>query len=258
MKKKQIKIYCDKGVGRQSLSSFYHELSSFSLSLISSREMMETGWESTTDLIIIPGGRDLPYHQALKGEGNQRIRRYVENGGSYLGVCAGAYYGSKTVEFDRGMELEIVGSRELAFFPGIARGPAYGPGSFCYRSERGAKAALISNSFAMSRLRTYYNGGCYFVEAEAVPHVTIHSHYLEIEQQHAAIIEIEVGKGKAVLSGVHLEVSAFHPPVHVKQEMIEEITPYENMRRGLFLELIYRLLKINSPLEPVKSLLNTF
>jgi glutamine amidotransferase-like uncharacterized protein len=47
---------------------------------------------------------------------------FVEGGGSYLGLCAGAYYGCSRVEFETGGAMEVVGARELAFFPGVARG----------------------------------------------------------------------------------------------------------------------------------------
>lgn len=50
---------------------------------------------------------------------------YVQSGGSYLGLCAGAYYASSQVEFEPGSTLEVVGDRELDFFPGTARGAAY-------------------------------------------------------------------------------------------------------------------------------------
>ena len=39
--------------------------------------------------IVFPGGRDSPYHDKLKGPGNKLIRRFVESGGWYLGLCAG-------------------------------------------------------------------------------------------------------------------------------------------------------------------------
>jgi glutamine amidotransferase-like uncharacterized protein len=50
---------------------------------------------------------------------------FVQGGGSYLGLCAGAYYGCARVVFEPGTPLEVVGDRELAFFPGIARGAAF-------------------------------------------------------------------------------------------------------------------------------------
>jgi len=45
-----------------------------------------------------------------------------------LGLCAGAYYGCARVVFEPGTPLEVVGDRELAFFPGVARGAAF-PGN---------------------------------------------------------------------------------------------------------------------------------
>ena len=50
---------------------------------------------------------------------------YVKSGGSYLGLCAGAYYGCARVVFEPGTPLEVVGGRELQFFPGTARGAAF-------------------------------------------------------------------------------------------------------------------------------------
>ena len=93
---------------------------------VSRHFFLSPDWEQETDLIIIPGGRDVPYHNHLQGEPNQRIRRFVENGSSYLGICAGGYYGSQEVVFEEGGELEVIDKRELAFFPGRAVGPAFG------------------------------------------------------------------------------------------------------------------------------------
>ena len=40
-------------------------------------------------MFVMPGGADLPYCAALNGAPNARIRRFVEAGGTYLGICAG-------------------------------------------------------------------------------------------------------------------------------------------------------------------------
>lgn len=240
-----IKIYNGKGVERRGLPLLLNELMPWTTSFISCHDIVRTDWESSTDLFIMPGGRDVPYHEALKGEGNQRIRKFVEAGGSFLGICAGAYYGCKEVEFDRGMELEVLGLRELAFFPGTARGPAYGPRSFRYHSEFGAKAALISNHFENKTLRSYYNGGCYFLDAEHYSHIQVISKYLEINHHPAAIIEIPIGKGKALLSGVHIEIGTSHPPATLKEEMRQALLPFEMERRRFFQQLLYRLLNFS-------------
>lgn len=239
-----IKIYCDRGVEQKTLPALIHELSNWITSYISAKEILHSDWESETSLLIIPGGRDVPFHEALKGEGNQRIRKYVENGGSFLGICAGAYYGCKSVEFDCGMELEVKGLRELNFFPGIARGPVYGPGTFRYRSEYGAKAASISNSFEKGSLKSYYNGGCYFVDADQYANVTCISKYLDIENQPAAIIEITVGQGRVILSGVHIEIGTSYQSTTFKKDMMNMLAPYEEQRKSLFQSIIHHLISV--------------
>jgi|LakMenEpi03Aug12_release.lakeMendotaPanAssembly.Ray.scaffolds.fasta_scaffold357685_2 glutamine amidotransferase-like uncharacterized protein len=231
-----IKIYYDNGVDQASHDSLRNSLSIRKPSNIDAQAIIKTAaWEEAA-LLIFPGGRDRPYHTALKGVGNQRIRTYVENGGCYLGICAGAYYGAKDVEFDRGGKLEVVESRELNFFPGIARGPVYGSGTFFYDSEEGSQASLISNLFGIQSLKVYYNGGCSFVDAEKYPQVKVLSRYLGVEGEPAAIISISIGKGKVILSGVHLEVRASDPFVlpHVK----EGLEPFEKDRGHLFTQLI--------------------
>jgi len=44
----------------------------------------------------------------LKFKGNKLIREYVEQGGMYLGLCAGGYYGAQKVEFEVGTPLEVL------------------------------------------------------------------------------------------------------------------------------------------------------
>lgn len=168
-------------------------------------------WEETSTVLVMPGGRDVPYSTALHGQANARIRRFVESGGAYIGFCAGGYYGARSVEFDRGHPLEVVGDRELGFFAGAAVGPAYGPGTFSYESDRGARAAVLEWCAAgptSGRLPVFYNGGCTFDNAEQMPEVEILARYAELPQKPAAIIACTVGAGVAILSGVHPEYSA--------------------------------------------------
>ena len=64
--------------------------------------LLRGGWEARCELLVFPGGADLPYCKALNGEGNRLIGEYVRGGGAYLGLCAGAYYASATVDFEAG------------------------------------------------------------------------------------------------------------------------------------------------------------
>ena len=86
----------------------------------------------------MPGGADVPYCQALDGHGNKLIRGmqliqcqysrsrfekqltqgknwavvsadFVEAGGAYLGLCAGAYYACARIEFELGTRYALPG-----------------------------------------------------------------------------------------------------------------------------------------------------
>jgi biotin--protein ligase len=236
---KVIRIYSDTGVQRRSLEILQKELAPLQALSISAQDIKGTPWEESTSLLIIPGGADIPYHEALKGEGNRRILNFIKTGGSFFGICAGAYYGCREVEFDLGMPLEVVGERELAFFPGTARGPAYGPGSFRYESEYGAHPSFISDSLLKGTFKTYFNGGCYFVNAEQYPDITVISKYLDHPEQPAAIIKTHIEQGKVILSGVHIEMGLNTIPT---RKMRTSLEPYEPQRKAFFNQLITELL----------------
>lgn len=168
-------------------------------------------WERSTAAVVMPGGRDVPYCAALAGEANARIRAFVENGGTYIGFCAGAYYGAAHVEFDVGCPLEVRGERELRLFPGAAVGPAYGKGTFDYASDTGARAAALMWCPPDSGPRNctiFYNGGCFFHEPERHAETTVLARYADLPGNPAAIVSSAVGTGRAILSGVHPEYSA--------------------------------------------------
>ncbi|EIE27046.1 hypothetical protein COCSUDRAFT_55074 [Coccomyxa subellipsoidea C-169] len=98
--------------------------------------------EALTQIISYGELSSLPYCHQLNGRGNSLIRGFVEAGGAYLGLCAGAYYACSYVEFALGTTLEVKGPRELAFFSGTAAGPIYG--GFRYETEDGAHAARVA------------------------------------------------------------------------------------------------------------------
>lgn len=237
---KKIRIYSDLGVQRGSIDILHKELAPWQALCITAQEIIETSWEEGTSLLIIPGGADVPYHEALKGEGNRRIHDFIKKGGAFFGICAGAYYGCKEVEFDLGMPLEVLGARELCFFPGVAKGPAYGPGTFRYGSEYGARPSYISNSILDCEFKAYFNGGCYFVDAHQFPEIEVISKYLDIPDQPAAIIKTKIGNGQVILSGVHIEMGLHTIPTRKIRNALE---PYEPQRKAFFDQLIKVLTK---------------
>lgn len=163
-------------------------------------------WEETCSLLVVPGGRDSPYCQDLNGQGTTKIKNYVHGGGHYVGFCAGAYFASKDIEFEKGKALEVVGPRELGFYPGTSRGTMF-PG-FVYNSEKGARAVSILHQ--QQSFKAYYNGGGYFVRPQEHEQVKVLCTYqdpglCQDEASVAAGVQCRVGNGSALLFGFHPE-----------------------------------------------------
>ena len=184
---------------------------------ISESVILREPWAPTCALLVIPGGADLGYCRVLNGEGNRRISDFVRRGGAYLGLCAGGYYACGKCEFEAGNKpLEVVGSRELAFFPGSCRGGAFR--GFEYHSEKGARAAVLRvprDAFkdgVPETFTSYYNGGGVFVDAGKITgrKIEVLASYdddLDVDggDGKAALVLCHVGDGKALLSGPHPE-----------------------------------------------------
>ena len=183
---------------------------------ITGEMLIREPWTLTCAMLVIPGGADLGYCRELNGAGNRRIEQFVRRGGAYLGLCAGGYYGCKRCEFEVGDKtMEVIGERELAFFPGICRGGAF-PG-FVYHSEAGARAAelkvskeALTTGAVPTVFRSYYNGGGVFVDAKRVDKVEVLASFTEKlnvdpGEGDAAVVYCKVGEGAAILTGPHPE-----------------------------------------------------
>ncbi len=153
------------------------------------------------EVLVMPGGADLYYCEKLNGAANAKIRQFVDSGGKYLGICAGAYYGASQLRWasDR-LKDAICGTRELAFVQGNAVGPIdeYMEGNFeqswdgvCQLDTPGGIVYAI------------YRGGCYF---KALDGADILATYADLPNQPPAIIGQRVGDGYALLSGPHIEM----------------------------------------------------
>lgn len=165
-------------------------------------------------LFVMPGGADLPFCEALNGAPNQRIRRFVEEGGVYLGICAGAYYACRELSFHAGSADAICGPRELGFVDAVALGslPELTGGIAYDATPRSAAAAEIRTTEHLSTtpvsLYAHYHGGCCFDFGGRTCHgAHVLAVYTGIDRNPPAIVSARVGKGRAILTGVHLEDS---------------------------------------------------
>lgn len=220
-----VLVYADRGTSprfvRAVLSSVRQLFPSAAVRPVFASELVKPGWESSTAAIVFPGGRDIPYLEELRGAGNARIRRYVHDGGVYIGFCAGAYYASDRISFEAGSNIQVIGDRELGFFPGLALGAVARP--YTYSDESGACLVPLRRFHPGSHhdeedVLAYSNGGCAFILDEKEPrssNVETLARYCApvCERQGLtdlllpAVVRVRVGQGVAVLSGVHPELS---------------------------------------------------
>jgi biotin--protein ligase len=227
-----ILVYSDLGASPNSIKHTYNTLASilghvYDIIQIDRKVLQSEPWEVGCVMLAMPGGRDMPYCEALNGEPNKRIQKFIHDGGRYLGLCAGAYYASTSIEFEKGRTLmEIIQPRELSLYPGISRGTVY-PG-FVYNSESGARSVTVTlerealveyygNDSLLpppEEIKMYYNGGGYFVHPERYDNVTVLCRYkdpsglCDTEDEPkgpAAVVHCTVGAGHALLIGTHPE-----------------------------------------------------
>ena len=199
-----------------------HLSSSYDIIPVDAPTLAREPWQQTTSLLVIPGGRDVPYVSHLSPDATTKIRAWVENGGKYLGICAGAYFACDRVEFELGRAgYEVTGDRPLKFLPGVGKGSVVE--GFEYGMEEVGKAVEIELNVAelgwtqdsSSHARVYVNGGPYFHLNEGSPFSTTSQHSTKIlarysdpslpAQSQPAIVECQVSKGLAILTGPHIE-----------------------------------------------------
>jgi glutamine amidotransferase-like uncharacterized protein len=63
----------------------------FKLETLSASGIRSQAWESTAKAIIFTGGSGSKQSKALGEDGLKKVRGFVEEGGGYVGICAGAY-----------------------------------------------------------------------------------------------------------------------------------------------------------------------
>lgn len=192
--------------------------------------------EPPVRLLVLPGGGDVHYRDALNGAGTRAIRDFVEGGGRYLGICGGAYFACAALEWAKGSEYEISDRRELGFFPGTAVGPIGGMDAI--DPEGGGPIPRlthisfnINSIFFKHRVQcVYYSGGPAFTDAPSYTGIETLARWGDAEElpigthNSAAILKIRVGRGVVILSSVHFELGGndLESIAHAKKGRVEK------------------------------------
>lgn len=214
-------IYKDEGVNDFTLEAAVNALRRYNVEVdcLSADDVLG-GALKGSDLFVMPGGADEPYHAKLGNEGAGVIRDYVAKGGAYLGLCAGAYYACERFEFNKGLESEICRTRPLKLFRGWAKGSIlqFAP-PYDETLESAAMVPLAAPSGEQDSCTSYYHGGPVFMEVEQDENAVILGVYPDLPaNQNAAIIFKPYGSGRVILSSPHIEVTADDFSKRLKRE----------------------------------------
>jgi len=90
----------------------------YSVTRLTANDIIDDGLDAF-NLLCVPGGDMYQYAQDLSLPGIERIRRFVGDGGGYIGICGGACLTGERVVW-QGNELPMT---SLELFPGTTRGP---------------------------------------------------------------------------------------------------------------------------------------
>jgi len=205
MKTGEVVLYNDDGVCSFGLACLHRLVSKFITVRSADADSVRSGAAfKDCALFVIGGGADLPYCRKLGTEGAHAIRAFVRGGGIYLGICSGSYFASTNGEFDKDGPNAICGPRDLSLFDGTASGPLTDIAAAYDTTLKSAAITPIRLADG-SRSHSLYHGGPFFRIADR-SRTNILAHY-ESPERRPAIVATLLGKGQAILSGVHLEAS---------------------------------------------------
>lgn len=188
------------------------------------------------DVFVMPGGADLYYVEKLNGKGNENIKNYVASGGIYLGICAGAYYGSDYVKWAAHEgEKKIFGKRELSFFKGEAVGPIYE-----FIEDRDFNASHVSavkirygEHKSNTAIVKYGGGPIFYPYKEGDTSFKVLATYDGLPNSPMAVVECYFGKGMALLSSPHFETSGFSLALRTYKHQNKSYSRYKEVAEKL-------------------------
>lgn len=168
--------------------------------------------DQNTLAFVLPGitGEHSPFLSLLGREGNYRIRRYVEEGGVFIGFCAGAYYACEDIAYHTPWGLSKSQKPGLDFFRATAKGPQIHLGRQSLADDRWSDVMLtkIQYNDGSNKSRTahicYGNGPA--LTRIRDDDVTAIAHYEDVPGNPVAVASRRIGKGLALFVGVHPEI----------------------------------------------------
>ena len=215
------------------------------------------------DVLIWPGGHYPAYWIEVGQLGKANIQDFVNNGGGYLGICAGAYWACDYMVWmdDPAFpppDYKVEGDEEnLDLFPGVAWGPIF---EIAERPEPGYAMTQINitdhthpiTDSLPSDYQMLYSGGPYFEPYDQHQYSELGIYNITGDP---AIVSCEYGAGRVFLIAPHgeIEEQSNRDGWEFPPEFLPE--PYDpESDWPLYFEAMRWLGKVN-PVEPIPSLI---
>ena len=208
-----------------------------------------------TSLFVLPGivGEECLYQDHIGNEGFRKIKDFIENGGAYLGFCAGAYHAFSTISYEppeAQKKLRLNTDRPIR---GVAKGPIHSHYRPCNDDNVFADCTTIRVTVGGDK--PYETNICYGNGPVLFPHdeedYETLVRYRDIEGQPPAIIVKPFGRGLVIASGLVPQYGA-EPVIAEKMRLngqcprslvtlATELAPHEEGRLELMDRLAARL-----------------
>lgn len=203
---------------------------------------------------FLPGASHADYDTKLGPDNIAALRRFVHDGGRFMGICAGAYYACREIgwyEYDPALARRKTPG--IDFFNHHARGPIrdliFEPGGNTSYAHVAPAMVTLANGLDAALM---YWGGPRLVEGLPAAHRQdrVIARFRDLDGRPPAIVMRDIGKGRAVISAVHPEVRGadFAAAVHGDGLMPDrarhagrELARYEPARRAVWDYLINAL-----------------
>ena len=205
LSKAQIALYNDGGYGtwQDGLTALEQFLTwkGVAYTEVNADTVNNTDWPTRYQAICFPGGYAYYYKLAIDSNGIQKIRQFVNDGGSYLGICAGAYFASDSVQWEEDGLLDY----PLDLFDGAAIGAidSIAPWDNYTMTQVNLNPNHPINQYEPAFEIILYYGGPYFRKhaGAAMDTVGTWQSYHDLP----GIITFNYGNGRVLLMGPHPE-----------------------------------------------------
>ncbi|MCV6599827.1 MAG: BPL-N domain-containing protein [Alphaproteobacteria bacterium] len=181
------------------------------------------------DVLFMPGGNATKYSKDLKGESIQKIRDFVQDGGIFQGICAGAYFASELFYYENpktGNKIELSSEQDEVL--GVNYVMATSEPHEHLKEAKIKDGCQVKVKYDNNRkdkfVQVYYNRGPYLTNLK--DGINPKGIYADIYEGEVAVAENNYGRGKVVVSGVHPEFKASQlENVPFLSEKINDTTP---------------------------------